>query len=255
MKRKLLAAALFLLLISALFLSLSGPIKAAGENWLTGWTYRKSHVINSASGAGTNYQIQIVAFYGSGTDANQYVYLGSNSRTDFGDVRFTDVNGSAPMDYWMESYNAGANATFWIEISANLTAASTTIYIYYGKSDATSAANGDNTFLFFDDFSGADVDWTNKWQSTDHSLYGLDSGRMKILYTATNTKLLNTKNSYSGGWASQVLTRVSVAGTQEINVDEGSAASYTGKEYAYWINFGITVDIQVGATYAEAIHQ
>ena len=235
MRRKLLAAALFLLLISALFFSLSGPVKAAGESWLAGWTYRKSHVINSASGASTNYQIQIVAFYGSGTDANQYVYLGSNSRTDFGDVRFTDVNGSTLLDYWMESYNTGANATFWVEISANLTVASTTIYVYYGKSDATSAANGDATFLFFDDFSGADVDWTNKWESTDHSLYSLDTGRMKILYTATNTKLLNTKNSYGTGWAWQALVRVSVLGGQQINIVNSAKATYASIDYRYWI--------------------
>jgi len=33
--------------------------------WLSGWQYRKSHVINSASGAGTNYQIKIKTFKSS----------------------------------------------------------------------------------------------------------------------------------------------------------------------------------------------
>jgi len=31
--------------------------------WLTGWKYRKSHIIEPASGAGTNYQIKIKAHY------------------------------------------------------------------------------------------------------------------------------------------------------------------------------------------------
>jgi hypothetical protein len=57
-------------------------------SWLEGWGYRKSHVINPASGAGTNYQVRIVAHYGSGTDSGPDVYLNGRCRTDFGDIRF-----------------------------------------------------------------------------------------------------------------------------------------------------------------------
>jgi len=34
--------------------------------------------------------------------------------------------------------------------------------MYYGKLDATSISNGENTFLFFDDFTGNSLDVTNK---------------------------------------------------------------------------------------------
>lgn len=33
------------------------------ENWLTGWKYRKSHVVNSAYGAGLGYQVRIKTLY------------------------------------------------------------------------------------------------------------------------------------------------------------------------------------------------
>jgi hypothetical protein len=36
----------------------------AAESWLAGWQYRKSEVINPASGAGTNYQVRIKAIWG-----------------------------------------------------------------------------------------------------------------------------------------------------------------------------------------------
>ncbi|MEM3699855.1 MAG: DUF2341 domain-containing protein [Candidatus Bathyarchaeia archaeon] len=128
--------------------------------WLSGWQYRKSHVINSAGGAGTNYQVRIVAHYGSGTDSGADVYLNSHCRSDFGDVRFTDDDGTTLLDYWMEEKVDSDYAIFWVEVADDLSTNPATIYIYYGKSDATTTSNGDNTFLFFDDFeSGTFGKW------------------------------------------------------------------------------------------------
>jgi hypothetical protein len=76
------------------------------------------------------------------------------ARADFGDVRFTDSNGTRLLDYWMEEKVIGDYAVFWVEVP-NIPASpyNTTIYIYYGRPDATTTSNGDNTFLFFDDFT------------------------------------------------------------------------------------------------------
>ncbi|MEM0162744.1 MAG: hypothetical protein QXO62_06750, partial [Thermoproteota archaeon] len=76
--------------------------------WLQGWMYRKSHVINSASGAGTGYQVKIVAYYGSGTDSGNTVYLNSRCKTDFSDVRFTASDGVTLLNYWTESVTASS---------------------------------------------------------------------------------------------------------------------------------------------------
>jgi len=136
-------------------------------DWLSGWSYRKSHVTNSASGAGINYQVRIVVHYGSGTDSGADVYLNSHCRTDFGDVRFTKSDGTTLLDYWMESKVDSDNAVFWVEVADDLSTNPATIYIYYGKSDATTTSNGANTFLFFDDFDADLSKWTvqvGTWQ-------------------------------------------------------------------------------------------
>jgi hypothetical protein len=145
--------------------------------WLTGWSYRKSHVINSASGAGTNYQVKITVHYGSGTDSGADVYLNGHCRTDFGDIRFTDDDGVTLLDYWMETKVDSNYAIFWVEVADDLSSNNATIYVYYGKSDATTTSNGNNTFAFFDDFPGTSID-TNKWT--------VDSG---IVYTVSNSIL------------------------------------------------------------------
>jgi len=158
---------LIVLLVSFLLLSFvqtyyygmsSFPTVNANPDWLTGWSYRKSHVINYATGAGTLYQKQITVHYGSGTDGDDDVYLNSHCRTDFGDVRFTDDDGTTLLDYWMESKVDSDNAVFWVEVADDLSSSNATIYVYYGKIDAITYSRGQNTFAFLDEFEK----WTKK---------------------------------------------------------------------------------------------
>jgi len=132
--------------------------------WLSGWVRRKSHTINgSTAGAQINYQVKIVAHKATGTDSGEDVYLGTNVRDDFGDVRFTKADGVTLLDYWMQEYISGDKAIFWVEVdSIPASPDSVVIYIYYDKPDAVSISNGDNTFILFDDFPGTAVD-TSKW--------------------------------------------------------------------------------------------
>ncbi|MGY5873510.1 MAG: DUF2341 domain-containing protein [Candidatus Thorarchaeota archaeon] len=140
-----------------------------GESYITlsevgpaeGWSYRKSHLLNGFEGAGYNYQIKIIAHYGTGTDSGQDVFLNYHSKSDFGDVRFIASGGHSFLDYWCESVDAGNKAVFWVKISANLNY-DQMFYIYYGNSAAVSMSNGEKTFLFFDDFSGSSLN-TSKW--------------------------------------------------------------------------------------------
>jgi len=147
--------------------------------WLTGWSYRKSHTINgSSSGAVTNYQVRIKVYYGSGTDSGESVYLNSKCRTDFGDVRFTSSDGETLLDYWIEEKVDSNYAIFWVEVDSIPASPDTkTIYIYYGKSDATSISDGDATFIFFDDFETDLSKWTvnNAELSTDYAYEGSKS--------------------------------------------------------------------------------
>jgi|GEM_PF-1090062 len=73
-----------------------------------------------------------------------------------------------------------STASFWVKNSL-LPLGDTTIYMYYGKSDAIDASSGDNTFVFFDDFNDL-----SKW-TQQAGTWSVASG---ILTSA------NTDNSY-----------------------------------------------------------
>lgn len=136
--------------------------------WLSGWLYRKSHIINHASGAGTDYQIRIKVHYGSGTDNGEDVYLNEHCRTDFGDVRFTKDDKVTELKYFLYEKVDSNYAIFWVKIPDNLDSIDRTIYIYYGR-DVTTTSNGEDTFVMFDDFNNysiGDSPNANDWETS-----------------------------------------------------------------------------------------
>ena len=129
-----------------------------------GWQFRKSHVINSAAGAGTGYQVRITVNYGAGVDSGENVYLNGNCQTDFDDIRFVSSDGTTELDYWLEtgSLTPSGSAVFWVKLIEDLGTANRTIYVYYGNLDPAedTTSDGDNAFIFFDDFVGTLAKWT-----------------------------------------------------------------------------------------------
>ncbi len=141
------------------------------------WSYRKSHVIENAADAGTNYQIRLLVYYGSGSDYGGVVYLGGKCRSDFGDIRFTDDDGETLLDYWRESYTASSSAVFWIEIKDDLSVTDAIFYMYYGNAGAGTTSNFDATFIFGEPFDSGTLS-TSRWPTgsrTGNPTYWIDS--------------------------------------------------------------------------------
>lgn len=168
---------------------------------MTGWGYRKSHVITASAGAGTNYQTCIKVYKTTGVDGTENgmgkVYVGSNCRDDFGDIRFTDNDGDTLLDCWMETLSSGVYAVFWVEVADSLETDPQTIYVYYSKADATypylatDKAQGVATFLLFDDFSeDTSADWTQ-----DASTRTIDTANKRMIITGGSNSYAWIRNN------------------------------------------------------------
>lgn len=130
--------------------------------WLTGWLYRKKITVTNPV---ANYQTKVLVGESSGATGEE-VDCGGKCRSDFNDIRFTGADGSTLLDYWIESITGTTPnqlATIWVENNATPDAI---LFLYYGKSDATAASSGPNTFPFFDHFDDNSLDTTTKWQIT-----------------------------------------------------------------------------------------
>ncbi|NMB57020.1 DUF2341 domain-containing protein [Candidatus Beckwithbacteria bacterium] len=214
----------FVILIIGL-LSTSNHVLAAGESWLTGYTYRKAiTVTGSNAGLQTDYQIKIIINEGSGTDTASTVYLSNHALASFNDLRFTQSDGNTLLDYWIESNSSGV-ATVWIECNSIPQSPSTaTFYLYYGNSSASSASNGANTFPFYDDFNDNSVD-SNLWTvaSSGSATYSESGNSAKVSGTSSGTWVLSyfrTKTAFGSGYA--------VRSRQYYTLNSGNFCSYSG---------------------------
>jgi PKD repeat protein len=135
--------------------------------------------------------VKIRVYRTEGTSTGDTVYLGSKCLADYGDIRFVASDNTTELSYWMEA-NAGSYADFWVKIPSIVSDSS--IYIYYGNSSATTTSNGDDTFVFFDDFSSGSVD-SSKWTITGTPV--ITSGIVRL----TGSQEIVGKTSFGVGYS------------------------------------------------------
>jgi len=203
------------------------------------WQYRQSITITGSTGAGTNYQVPLNIGESSGATGYNFQLNGHSAKfpsakNDGGDLIFTASDGTTLLNFWVESVTGTSPnrvAKVWVKVSADL-GSNQTIYCYYGNTNATNASNGDNTFIFFDDFNSTSIDWTNKWQSTSQSTYSISSGILVVPPPPSYdyTKLINSKNKYGPGIAFESLVRGDDTNTQAHFDFETSAATFSEKD-------------------------
>jgi hypothetical protein len=128
----------------------SAPAAHATAGWLTGWSYRKAITV---SNAGMTATLTNFPLYVPLTSSNGGAGIASKVLDTGYDIRFTSSDGTTTLPYERESYSeASGNVTanFWVGVTLNgdnNAATDDTIYLYYGKADATDGqdtANGTN---------------------------------------------------------------------------------------------------------------
>ncbi|MCK9626936.1 MAG: DUF2341 domain-containing protein [Bacteroidales bacterium] len=177
----------FVVAVLAVLLLLVVPVSA---DWLSGWGYRKSHVINNTGDALSDYQMMYTINRSSGTDSGSTVYVDTKCNESYDDIRFTKSDGTTLLDYWIEESDTDS-ATIWVEVDSIAASGDTTIYLYYGNPAAESTSNGDDTFPFFDDFSGSSLD-TDKWEVRSNIAGSISVADSNLTITVPDSDNMNT---------------------------------------------------------------
>lgn len=146
-----------------------------------GWIKRKKITLTGGgSGGQTDYQVKLNIAYDS------------DMKSDFSDLRFTDVNGSL-IDAWMETYTASTSAIVWVKFPT--TPANTITedyYMYYGNSGAASDWDIEATFIFADDFDDASIDTTTRWNTYASPT---ETGG-EVICTGTSRERITSKSTF-----------------------------------------------------------
>ncbi|HOT04425.1 MAG TPA: DUF2341 domain-containing protein, partial [Methanolinea sp.] len=165
--------------------------------FLEGWSYRKLVTIaGSGDGMLTDYQMRFVVYRSEGTDGGGTVYVGTNVKADYSDLRFTKTDNTV-LSYWIESSSA-SSAVVWVKIP-EIPVTGTQIYLYYGNAGAEAVSNGETTFPFFDDFSGSSLN-SGKW---DASLASVSNGVCTISTSTSTTAYIQSKQAFGPGYAAR----------------------------------------------------
>lgn len=151
MKNSKLSAGLYSRISVALLALFLYSQSANTQSWYNGyWQFRMPVVITNPGSGLTSFQVQVML----DTD-----FPWSHIAADGSDIRFTEGDGQTELPFWIEQWNYGASASVWVRVNTvAATPLATTIYLYYGNDEASPAANGFNTFEFFDDFSSGTID-------------------------------------------------------------------------------------------------
>lgn len=137
-----------------IILLLAGGASALSNSGGGSWDYYKEITISNTGSALTDYQVLVNL-----TSSNFPI----NAQASGADIRFTNVIG-AELSYWIERWDyAGKSAKMWVKVPSIVASGGTTIRMWNGNPSATSASNGTNTFIIFDDFE--DASYTDNWVS------------------------------------------------------------------------------------------
>jgi hypothetical protein len=128
-------------------------------------SFQRSITISNTSGATqTNFQVSIVLDTAS-------LILAGKMRSDCGDIRFYDTNGTTLLgNYWVDGCNL-STTRIWVK-KPSIATGTSTIFLKYGDSTLTSLSSGINTMEKYDTFqttptctlkNTAVYDSVNKW--------------------------------------------------------------------------------------------
>ena len=175
------------------------------------YRYLRNVIIDNSlnSNSLTDYQILITL------DTQSLISQGK-MRSDCGDIRFTDFNGTL-LNYWIEPNTCNtSNTLIWVKVPFIPGSSSKTIYLWYGNPSATSMSNGDLVFDFFDDFEGTSLN-TSKWNILGDGSLVIDNG---IVHT-TGAKAIYGKINISGIFDKYLEVKAKFRGSQDNDVEVG----------------------------------
>lgn len=172
------------------------------------YTYKKKITITGQSGAGTDYQVLLSVGESSGSSGANFHLEGNSlkfptTKNDGGDIKFFASDESTVLKFWVEGVSGTTPnriAKIWVKVAADL-GSNKDIYIYYGDSGASNLSNGDDTFIFFDDFEGTSID-TGKWNVDNSTGFSVSSSSLNGTDT---TGRLRSKTNVGNG--NEIITK------------------------------------------------
>ena len=188
---------------------------ASEENAVGNWSYRKKITIDhtNVDATLTNFPLLVRIHQ----DAN----IGAAAQNDGDDIRFTASDGITVLPYEREDFSVSSGSgsgNFWVKVPSISSTADTTVYLYYGKADAT---------------NGQDV--TNVWDSNYVGVWHLSGSTLSVRDSTSNANA--TTNSGASAITGKVNGAASFNGSSDaVSVANVAAINPAQFTVDFWVN-------------------
>ena len=112
--------------------------------WHSSWQYKKPITIDNTNNAKSLSDYQVLVEID-----NSYTDFWNHVQPDGDDVRFVNTNETEELDFFTLYFdNTSDRALYWVKVDNIPASSTTTIYVYYGNSEASSASTPEGTFSY-----------------------------------------------------------------------------------------------------------
>jgi hypothetical protein len=219
----------------------AGSIEVPG--WPNGYLYRRKITISGSPDAGTEYQVLLKVGESAGSSGCDFhldrkLFL-IPTKGFSGDMLFTAADGETPIPFWVEKLEGdwpNRIAYVWVKVPANLDT-DQDIYCYFGRPLAPNVCNGEQTFLFFDDFLGTSLDSTKwllgRWAGSGSYTATVSSGYVRISTGSGTTGGIVSRRGFSFPFAVRGLYRRNSGASYHAIVQSSSGSDSDWVRHGY----------------------
>jgi PKD repeat protein len=184
---------------------------------ITGWKYCQGITITGNATEDTNnIQLLFHIHRSVGTSSGYHVYVGTDCKEDFSDIRFYDNTSETIYHHAIHDIVEGV-AQIWVKFPSLPYQTPIEFFVLYGNPDAVSTHDPQNTFIFYEDFSSGVLNpavWT-----TSNITTSIEDG---ILKCETSTKNVNAElrsiASYPALTAMDVRCKCDIVGDDNVRM-------------------------------------
>ncbi len=129
-----------------------------GQDCLPEWSHYRELTLDYTASADSLFDAPVAIIVNTAELLND-----GKLQPNLADIRLTDANCN-PLPFYIDSVATSTSNQIWTKLPVLAAGESQTIRMYYGNPNAEAAWNGDDVFLFFDDFSQDSVN-PAKWET------------------------------------------------------------------------------------------
>ncbi|MFK7923388.1 MAG: DUF2341 domain-containing protein [Bacteroidia bacterium] len=167
---------------------------AFGQDCLPGWAHYRELTIDYTASTDSLFDAPVNIIVNTSALLND-----GKLRADLGDLRVTDTDCN-PLPFYPDSTATSTENQLWTKLPVLPAGESITIRLYYGNPNAEPAWNGDDVFVFFDDFAQDSVN-PAKWETVGaYDKFEVNAGMLEYSTyrdTASNSRFKFARSAAS----------------------------------------------------------